>query len=293
MAETLYKIKDWNETFENNRTRTLDHPRYVNWPTKAGEAFLCLTRTPEGTIAFGVFGVLVQWMARRGKRQLRDGVLRDDRGPFGPERYSRTFGLPIEHAIQAWILLQKEGWLVESDGQVTVNCPSGDGQVTVGCPPSDGQVTAYCPSSDLGEERIGEDRRVEDKTPAATRKPRRAVGGEAVRFEDFWQAYPKPKRIAKSKCEDKWRARKLDVLADKIIGHVRAMSQSEQWQKQGQQFVPNAETYLNQSRWETPLVSDDDDTPKPPPMTQEEREEFSAYLRRERAKDRAMGVGSG
>jgi hypothetical protein len=72
------------------------------------------------------------------------------------------------------------------------------------------------------------------------------------------------------------------------------MSQSEQWQKQGQQFVPNAETYLNQSRWETPLVSDDDDdTPKPPPMTQQEREEFSAYLRRERAKDRAMGVGSG
>lgn len=254
MAETIYKIKDWNETFENNRTRTLDHPRYVNWPTKAGEAFLCLTRTAEGTIAFGVFGVLVQWMARRGKRQLRDGVLRDDRGPFGPERYSRTYGLPLEQAKQAWLLLQKEGWLVESDGQVTVNCPSGDAQVTVECPSSDGQVTAYCPSSDLGEERRGVDRRVKDKTPAATRKPRRAVGGDAVspRFIEFWQAFPSgiPNRKQdRKKCSEVWAAKKLDDQADRILADVKAKRTGEKWTKDKGAFIEAPLVYLNNERW--------------------------------------------
>jgi hypothetical protein len=42
-----------------------------------------------------------------------------------------------------------------------------------------------------------------------------------------------------------------------------------------------------------PRAADPDDDPKPPPMTQQEIDDFTAFMRREKAKDRAMGVGSG
>lgn len=75
------------------------------------------------------------------------------------------------------------------------------------------------------------------------------------RFPDFWKAWPDHERkVARLQCEAKWKAKKLDRLADRIIAHVERMKLTDTWAKG---FVPLPATYLNQNRWEgsaQPLV---------------------------------------
>ena len=69
----------------------------------------------------------------------------------------------------------------------------------------------------------------------------------STRFEEFWTVWPASKRkVAKAACQRKWSERKLDLVAQEILGHVRAMKQTQQW-REG--FEPSPMTYLNQSRW--------------------------------------------
>lgn len=70
-------------------------------------------------------------------------------------------------------------------------------------------------------------------------------------FNRFWLAYPNtPRRVAKAKCFDVWRRKKLDDLADELITHVSAMAKTKAWQDG---YEPAPLTYLNQDRWEDGL----------------------------------------
>jgi hypothetical protein len=82
-----------------------------------------------------------------------------------------------------------------------------------------------------------------------------------TRFREFWEAWPSTDRkVAKAKCEQRWKARKLDTVADQILAHVGAMKGSKAW-KEG--YEPAPLTYLNQSRWEDGVHADrvEADTP--------------------------------
>ena len=74
------------------------------------------------------------------------------------------------------------------------------------------------------------------------------------RFSDFWREYPK--KVARSKCEDKWKALKLDGMADSIIESVRKYKQTRQWIEGGVRYIPNPETFLNQKRWNDEVPED-------------------------------------
>lgn len=80
-----------------------------------------------------------------------------------------------------------------------------------------------------------------------------------ARFAEFWESYPGPRRISKSKCLKFWGSNHLDPLADQILSHVTAMRATEQWRKDGNKFAPSTLTYLNQRRWEDgqPLSAED------------------------------------
>ncbi len=69
------------------------------------------------------------------------------------------------------------------------------------------------------------------------------------RFEEFWQAYPK--KTGKKPCSAKWKARRLDRLADKIIKNVRDRIKGDSQWLRG--FVPNPLTFINQDRWDDPI----------------------------------------
>lgn len=67
-------------------------------------------------------------------------------------------------------------------------------------------------------------------------------------FDKFWQAWPASQRkVAKAKCLEIWKRKKLSSDCEKIVSHVSIMKTTDQW-KTG--YEPAPLTYLNQSRWQ-------------------------------------------
>lgn len=76
--------------------------------------------------------------------------------------------------------------------------------------------------------------------------PTQAISPQAARFDEFWAAYPK--KAGKQATLAKWRTRKCEAIADRIIADVKARVVGHRPWLEG--FVPNPETYLNGARWE-------------------------------------------
>lgn len=75
------------------------------------------------------------------------------------------------------------------------------------------------------------------------------------RFNDFWQEYPSSDRkVGKSACEKKWDIKKLNLIADKIITHVKAVKNCKQWVDG---YAPSPMTYINQERWNDEVHQDE------------------------------------
>lgn len=81
-------------------------------------------------------------------------------------------------------------------------------------------------------------------------------------FVDFWKAYPKH--------QDKQNALKAfkklnpdQALVDQMIKSINAWKQSDQWTKEGGQYIPMPTTWLNGRRWE-----DEAAAPKQVPVKQ-------------------------
>lgn len=75
-------------------------------------------------------------------------------------------------------------------------------------------------------------------------------------FGRFWAAYPK--KVGKANCE-RWFARhKVDEeTLQAMFESLAYLKTTEQWQKDGGQYIPNPQTWLNGRRWE-------DESAKPP-----------------------------
>jgi hypothetical protein len=67
-------------------------------------------------------------------------------------------------------------------------------------------------------------------------------------FLKFWEAYPK--KIGKDAALRAWKARAgtRPALAV-LVSAIERQAQSDQWQKENGQFIPNPSTWLNQGRW--------------------------------------------
>lgn len=74
-----------------------------------------------------------------------------------------------------------------------------------------------------------------------------------LRFDEFWNAYPGPRKVAKAKCMQVWLERGFTAVADQVLLHVEAMKVTPQWREAGGKFVPAPLTYLNQRRFEDGL----------------------------------------
>jgi hypothetical protein len=67
-------------------------------------------------------------------------------------------------------------------------------------------------------------------------------------FALFWQTYPNKK--AKPAAERAFKAAKINGNLLDILADIDAKSRSEDWKKNGGQYIPMPATYLNQRRWE-------------------------------------------
>ena len=65
-------------------------------------------------------------------------------------------------------------------------------------------------------------------------------------FERFWQAYPR--KVGKQAALKAWDKTKPNI--EEVLIALEWQKETDQWYKNGGQFIPNPSTYLNQHRWE-------------------------------------------
>ena len=65
-------------------------------------------------------------------------------------------------------------------------------------------------------------------------------------FDEFWKAYPK--KVGKASALASWK--KVKPPIEQVITSLLWQVRSDQWTKDGGQYVPNPSTYLNQGRWD-------------------------------------------
>jgi len=71
-------------------------------------------------------------------------------------------------------------------------------------------------------------------------------------FDQFWHTYPK--KVGKQATLKAWnRANGKRPPIDKILQALEAQKQSEQWTRDGGQYIPNPATWINQGRWDDEL----------------------------------------
>lgn len=77
-------------------------------------------------------------------------------------------------------------------------------------------------------------------------------------FDTFWNAYPK--KVAKQKAYRAFCKLSPDAeTAGRMVLDVERRKRTEQWRKEGGQYIPYPATYINDRRWE-----DQVDVPAPP-----------------------------
>jgi hypothetical protein len=67
-------------------------------------------------------------------------------------------------------------------------------------------------------------------------------------FANFWSAYPK--KIGKGAAETAWKKAKVNGHLSEVLSALEAQKRSDQWTRDGGQFIPNPSTWINQRRWE-------------------------------------------
>lgn len=75
------------------------------------------------------------------------------------------------------------------------------------------------------------------------------ASSNASLFETFWEAYPK--KVGKDAARKSFEKRKpAEPLLEKMLEAIRRQAQSDQWLRDGGQYVPNPATWLNQGRFD-------------------------------------------
>jgi len=85
-----------------------------------------------------------------------------------------------------------------------------------------------------------------------------------ISFEKFWSEYPR--KVNKGKTRGIWKKINPNAeLLEKILNSLRAYKKTDQWTKDGGQYIPYPTTWLNGGRWEDELtVSNTSSSPDQP-----------------------------
>ena len=74
-------------------------------------------------------------------------------------------------------------------------------------------------------------------------------------FKAFWAAYPR--KVGKDAAFRAWKRKKTNL--ETVLPALEEQKKSHNWTKDGGQFIPNPQTWLNQGRWKDEV----DTTPAP------------------------------
>ena len=72
---------------------------------------------------------------------------------------------------------------------------------------------------------------------------------DSDRFDSFWKEYPK--KVSKVAAIKAWKKLKPDgILYGTIMSALEKRKLSDEWQRDGGQYIPHPATWLNGRRWE-------------------------------------------
>jgi hypothetical protein len=131
----------------------------------------------------------------------------------------------------------------KSDSDLTMNRPRVDSVHTLGV-----GVGVGIKESTKNEQLI------KSENPAqasiARDKPRATVYPPG--FAEFWVAYPR--KVGKDKAFAEWKKRRPDrAMLDLMLAAIEVQKTSDQWMRDGGQFIPHPSTWLHQGRWQDEL----------------------------------------
>lgn len=96
--------------------------------------------------------------------------------------------------------------------------------------------------------RTGTRRREEEKPPKPPARPSASLHRFPPGFETLWSEYPR--KVGKDAAARAFAKRRPDEpLLAAMVAAVRSQRRSEQWGKDGGQFIPHLSTWLNEGRW--------------------------------------------
>ena len=108
-----------------------------------------------------------------------------------------------------------------------------------------------CPRNPIQSESVSE----------SNPNPSRGKGATVTeKFAKFWDAYPR--KTAKSEAMKAFaKLNPDDSLMETIMNAIEKQKQSDQWKRDGGQYIPHPATWLNQQRWEDELPLSNGNTP--------------------------------
>ena len=77
---------------------------------------------------------------------------------------------------------------------------------------------------------------------------KRSKATDLAEFEQFWSLYPR--RVGKRAALKAFQNAQNRPQIDDLLSAIDRAMRSEQWRKDGGQFIPNPATWLNQGRWD-------------------------------------------
>lgn len=111
-----------------------------------------------------------------------------------------------------------------------------------------GRVTSKTETGDMGVTQYTSDPSVDTPPP-----PKPPKGGDGGRFDAFWSAYPK--KVGKDAARKAFERRKVGAeLLVVMLKAIGTQAHSQEWTKDGGQYIPNPSTWLNQGRWQDELT---------------------------------------
>ena len=124
----LYRIKNWEENFENNRTRLMKQMLWVPVPNKHdGDGYTELVDRENGAAMLGAWIAILQVAS---KCAMRGTLMRDNGSPHAPKSIARLTRLDESTISEAITLLCSAdvGWLEVVDSkQLACRCQEGAG----------------------------------------------------------------------------------------------------------------------------------------------------------------------
>lgn len=147
--------------------------------------------------------------------------------------------------------MQNVGWMIVSDAGLSLknfNRHNGSTAKTRA-------QTAKRVASHRASEPCNAESNAPTVTPALAREEKRREERKPIAppagFAEFWSSWPKNDRKGgRAECLSVWSKLGLERESVAIVAHVKAMSATDGWRKQGGAFIPAPVVYLRGRRWD-------------------------------------------